>query len=75
MGPRIYIPQLCPQALGSLFVASYDSQGCGAGIRTPLHAGTTSPRYIAPARTAQKTSLPLLRVLSLPGKRAHTDVA
>jgi hypothetical protein len=30
---------------------------------------TNSPCYIAPARTAQKTSLPLLRVLSLPGKR------
>jgi hypothetical protein len=25
--------------------------------------------YIAPARTEQKTSLPLLRVLSLPGKQ------
>jgi hypothetical protein len=32
-GPRICIPQ----ALGSLFVACYDSQGYGGGIRTRLH--------------------------------------
>jgi hypothetical protein len=41
-GPRIYIPQeqgarLYPQALGSLFIASYDSQGYGGGIRPGLH--------------------------------------
>jgi hypothetical protein len=61
--------QLHPQALESLFVASYDSKGYGGGIRTLLHSGTinnltTRPRYIAPARTAQKTSLLLLRVHS-----------
>jgi hypothetical protein len=38
-GPRIYICQeqggpVYPQALGSLSVASYDSQGYGGGIRT-----------------------------------------
>jgi hypothetical protein len=32
------------------------------------------PRYVASARTAQKTSLPLLRVLSLLGKRVHRAV-
>jgi hypothetical protein len=31
--------QLCSQALGSLFVAFYGSQGYGGGIRTRLHAG------------------------------------
>jgi hypothetical protein len=36
-GPRIYIPrdrvaQLYPQELGSLFLASYYSQGYGGGI-------------------------------------------
>jgi hypothetical protein len=36
-GPRIYIPQnrvarLYPQALASLFIAWYDSQGYGGGI-------------------------------------------
>jgi hypothetical protein len=43
-GPRNYIPQeqggrLYPQALDSLFVASYDSQGYGVGIRPFLHTG------------------------------------
>jgi hypothetical protein len=31
------VAQLYPQALGSLFVASYDSQGYSGGIRIPLH--------------------------------------
>jgi hypothetical protein len=43
-GPSIYTPrnrvaQLYPQALGSLFNASCDTQGYGGGIRTRLHAG------------------------------------
>jgi hypothetical protein len=33
------VAQLYPQALGSIFVASYDSQGYDGGIRTLLHAG------------------------------------
>jgi hypothetical protein len=58
----------------SLFVASYDSQGYGGGIRPRLHTGyslvmAAGPRYIASAWTAQKTPLHLLRVLSLPGKQ------
>jgi hypothetical protein len=44
-GPRIYIPQeqggpVNPQVQGSLFVASYDPQGHGGGIRTRLHTGS-----------------------------------
>jgi hypothetical protein len=39
ISPRNRVAQLYPQALGSLFVASYDSQGYGGGIRTRLHAG------------------------------------
>jgi hypothetical protein len=35
---------------------------------------TTSPRYIAPARTAQKKSLPLLPVFSLPGSSVFTEI-
>jgi hypothetical protein len=31
------VAQLYSQALGSLFVASYDSQGYGGGILTRLH--------------------------------------
>jgi hypothetical protein len=43
-GPGIYISQeqgglVIPEALGSLFVASYDSQGYGGGIRPRLHTG------------------------------------
>jgi hypothetical protein len=43
---RIYIPrnrvaQLYPQVLGSLFVASYESQGCGGGIRTRFYMGVS----------------------------------
>jgi hypothetical protein len=33
------VAQLYHQALGSLFVASYDSQGYGGGIQTRLHTG------------------------------------
>jgi hypothetical protein len=40
-GPLIYIPQ----ALGSLFIVSYDSQGHGGGIRTRLHTGTQQLNY------------------------------
>jgi hypothetical protein len=35
--PRDTMAQLYPQALCSLFVASYDSQGYGGGIRSLLH--------------------------------------
>jgi hypothetical protein len=35
--PRNRVAQLYLQALGFLFVASYDSQGYGGGIRYPLH--------------------------------------
>jgi hypothetical protein len=41
ISPRNGVAQLYPQALGSLFVASYDSQGYGGSIRTRLHAGLT----------------------------------
>jgi hypothetical protein len=39
--PRYRVTQLYPQAPSSLFVASYDSQGYGGGIRTSLHTGLT----------------------------------
>jgi hypothetical protein len=38
--PRNRVAQLYAQTLGSLFVASYDSQGCGGGVRPRLHAGS-----------------------------------
>jgi hypothetical protein len=37
--PRNRMARLCPQTLGSLFVASYDLQGYGGGIRPRLHTG------------------------------------
>jgi hypothetical protein len=58
--------RLYPQAMGWLFVVSYDSQGYGGGIRTRLHSelhwlssSKKSPRlgssYIPLARTVDKT--------------------
>jgi hypothetical protein len=35
------VAQVYPQALGSLFVASSDSQGYGGGIQTHFHTGIT----------------------------------
>jgi hypothetical protein len=37
ISPRNRVAQLCPWALGSLFVASYDSQSYRGGIVTRLH--------------------------------------
>jgi hypothetical protein len=39
ISPRNRVTQLYPQALGSHFVAFYDSQGYGGGIRPCLHTG------------------------------------
>jgi hypothetical protein len=39
MSPSDRVAQLCPQAPGSLFVASYDTQGYGGGILSRLHTG------------------------------------
>jgi hypothetical protein len=41
ISPRNGVAQLYPQELGSLFAASYVSQGYGGGIPTRLHAGLT----------------------------------
>jgi hypothetical protein len=40
ISPRNRMAQLYPRALGSLFVASYYSQGHGEVILTSLHTGT-----------------------------------
>jgi hypothetical protein len=39
ISPRNRVAQLYPRALGSLYVASYDSQGSGGGILTRPHTG------------------------------------
>jgi hypothetical protein len=65
----------CLRIETSLFSASYDSQGHGGGIRPRLHTGfcvwLQALVIFSRARTAQKTPLPSLRVLSLLGKRVH----
>jgi hypothetical protein len=68
ISPRNRVARLYTHALGSLFVASNDSQGYDGSIHTS-HNWTTSFRYIAQALTGQKTSLSLLRVLSLQVKQ------
>jgi hypothetical protein len=40
------VAQLYPQALGSLFVASYDSQGCGGAMRSPNISNHILGKYI-----------------------------
>jgi hypothetical protein len=42
ISPRNRLGQLYPQALGSIFIAFYDSQGYDGGIRTRLHTGLLS---------------------------------
>jgi hypothetical protein len=44
--PRKRVAQLYPQALGSLLIASYDSQGYGGGIRTHLQDGFYFKSYM-----------------------------
>jgi hypothetical protein len=41
ISPKNKLVRFCPQALGFLFVASYDSRGYGGGFRTHLHMGIT----------------------------------
>jgi hypothetical protein len=47
ISPRNRVARLYPQASGSLFVASYDSQGYAGGIRTRLYAGLSPSSYIS----------------------------
>jgi hypothetical protein len=47
ISPRNRVSQLHPQVLGSLFVASYISQGYGGGIRSRLHAASVVLSFCA----------------------------
>jgi hypothetical protein len=56
ISPRNRVARLYPEALGHLFIASYDSQGYGGGIWSRLHSGYSihcsgSPCYNFSART------------------------
>jgi hypothetical protein len=51
MGPPIIsrrnrVAQIYPWALGSLSVASYDSEAYGGGILSRLHTGNVSCQYL-----------------------------
>jgi hypothetical protein len=46
ISPRNRVARLYPQALGSLSVSSYDSQGYGGGIRPRLHTGLPRTRRL-----------------------------
>jgi hypothetical protein len=48
ISPRNRVAQLYPQALGSLYIASYDSQGYGGGILTLYQPGGPGPRIYTP---------------------------
>jgi hypothetical protein len=59
ISPRKRVAQLYPQAPGSLFVASYYSQGYGGGFGPRLHMGfipqlAWDPCYTASGRPEQK---------------------
>jgi hypothetical protein len=60
--PQIFIATIfyCLRFETSLFVASYESQGHGGGIRPHLHTGFCNWHYIASAPTTHKTVFLLL---------------
>jgi hypothetical protein len=78
ISPGTKVTRLYPQALGSLFVASYDSQRYDGGILTRFSGGCpTFPvglRSIASARKPSTVPV-LLRVHSLLWKRVYRAVA
>jgi hypothetical protein len=53
---RNSVAQLCPQALGSLSVAPYDSQGYDGGIRPSLHTGCSEKKRNILALSGNRTS-------------------
>jgi hypothetical protein len=63
--PRNRVARLYIQALGSLLVASYDSQGYGGGIRPRLHTGyclecTNRLLFIIATRPKYKSPCPII---------------
>jgi hypothetical protein len=74
ISPRNKVAQLYPRALGSLYVASCDSQGYGGGIVTfPQPGGPGSRNYISQERGGPViptgTGFALRRLLRLAGLR------
>jgi hypothetical protein len=56
ISPRNRVAQLYPRALGSLFIASYDSQGCDGGILTRLLTVITSSAVVTKSRHSRAES-------------------
>jgi hypothetical protein len=74
---RNRVVQLYPQAMGSFFVNSYDSQGYGGGIRSRLHTGIeiwlqmlTETSYNTSERPRTERPFHCFCFLSLPWKHA-----
>jgi hypothetical protein len=55
ISPRNRVTQLYPQALGSLFVASYDSQGYGGDIWTRLHVRCVEVFLLSKSKSKSKS--------------------
>jgi hypothetical protein len=70
------VAQLYPRALGSLSVASYDSQGYGGGIVTRLHTGLIVNQLTCPAfaqrHGSHKNIVPVAVYEPLPSKSRCT---
>jgi hypothetical protein len=56
ISPRNRVARLYPQALGSLFVASYDSRGYGGSIQPSLHTGLLTRNGSWSVGTAQRNT-------------------
>jgi hypothetical protein len=70
------VAQLYPGTLGSLSVASYDSQGHGVGILSRLHTGKLSGNVIATTNTcvAIATLLESFSMRSVSYQRKSGDI-
>jgi hypothetical protein len=61
ISPKNRVVQLYPQALSSVFVASYDSQSYSGGIQTRLHSSSLTkagPCFTASSGATYKTPFP-----------------
>jgi hypothetical protein len=75
ISPRNRVVQLYPQALGSLSVTSYYSQGYDGSIRTCLHALCSEFLPLESQHGPHRKLSSVLRVLTLPGKHVHRAVS
>jgi hypothetical protein len=55
--PRNRVTRLYPQTLGSLFIASYYSQGYGGGIPNRLHASQSQSHIASDSQSVSQSAL------------------